>query len=56
MNNFKYLLLGATALAVVGYWACGSEPVLEAKENALAYETVEACIAAGQNDADVCQA
>ena len=56
MNSFKYLLLGATALAVVGYWSMGDKPALVAKENALAYDSAKACIAAGQNDAEVCQA
>ena len=47
-NYFKLSLLGATAITLV---ACG-----EAKNDVLAYENVEACIAAGQQDASVCEA
>ncbi len=46
-NTFKFGLLGATALTIV---ACG-----EAKEEVLAYDSVEACITAGQQDETVCR-
>ncbi len=48
MNALKFSLLGATALALV---ACG-----EAEEDVLAYDSVEACVKAGQQDASVCKA
>ena len=47
-NTFKFGLLGAAALALT---ACG-----ESKEEALAYDTVEACTNAGQHDQAVCEA
>ena len=47
-NTFKLALLGATALTLV---ACG-----EAEEDILAYDSVEACIKAGQQDESVCRA
>ena len=47
-NTFKIALLGATALTLV---ACG-----ESKEEVLAYDSVEACIKAGQQDESVCTA
>ncbi len=47
-NTFKIALLGATALTLV---ACG-----EAKEDVLAYDSVQACINAGQQDEAVCNA
>jgi uncharacterized protein YgiB involved in biofilm formation len=47
-NILQFAVLGATALSIV---ACG-----EAEEEILAYESVEACIAAGQQDAAVCSA
>jgi uncharacterized protein YgiB involved in biofilm formation len=46
-NAFKVALLGVTALTLV---ACG-----EAEDEVLAYDNVEACIAAGQQDAAVCR-
>ena len=46
-NTFKISLLSATALTLV---ACG-----EAEEDVLAYESVEACIKAGQQDESVCR-
>ena len=46
-NAFKIALLGATALTLV---ACG-----EAKEEVLAYDSVEACITAGQQDESACR-
>ena len=48
MNPFKVALLGATALTLV---ACG-----ESKEDVLAYQSVEACIKAGEHDAATCKA
>ncbi len=47
-NAFKLALLGATALTLV---ACG-----EAEEDVLAYDSVKACIKAGQQDEAVCRA
>ena len=47
-NTFKIALLGATALTLV---ACA-----EAKEEVLAYDSVEACVKAGQQDESVCSA
>ena len=47
-NTIKFALLGATALTLV---ACG-----EAEEDVLAYESVEACVKAGQQDESVCKA
>ena len=47
-NAFKLALLGATALTLV---ACG-----EADEDVLAYDSVEACVKAGQQDEGVCEA
>ena len=46
-NAFKFALLGVTALTLV---ACG-----EAEEEMLAYESVDACIAAGQQDEAICR-
>jgi uncharacterized protein YgiB involved in biofilm formation len=46
-NTFKFGLLGATALTIV---ACG-----EAKEEVLAYDSLQACINAGQQDETVCR-
>ena len=48
MNALKFSLLGATALALV---ACG-----EAEEDVLAYDSVAACVKAGQQDESVCKA
>ncbi len=47
-NAFKLALLGATAIILVG---CG-----EAEEEVLAYNSVEACVKAGQQDEAVCKA
>ena len=47
-NAFKLALLGATALTLV---ACG-----EAEEDILAYDSVKACVKAGQQDEAVCRA
>jgi uncharacterized protein YgiB involved in biofilm formation len=47
-NAFKLALLGATALTLV---ACG-----EAEEEVLAYDSVKACVKAGQQDEAVCRA
>ena len=47
-NTIKSALLGATALTLV---ACG-----EAEEEVLAYNSVEACVKAGQQDEAVCKA
>ncbi|MCZ6605203.1 MAG: DUF1190 domain-containing protein [Alphaproteobacteria bacterium] len=47
-NSFKFALLGATALILV---ACG-----EAKEEVLAYDSVEDCVKAGEQDEAVCEA
>ena len=47
-NSFKFALLGATALTLV---ACG-----EAKEEVLAYDSVQDCVIAGVQDAAVCEA
>lgn len=47
-NTFKFALLGATALTLV---ACG-----EADEEVLAYDSVNACVKAGQQDESVCKA
>jgi uncharacterized protein YgiB involved in biofilm formation len=46
-NALKLAFLGATALTLV---ACG-----EAEEKVLAYDSVKACIQAGQQDAAVCK-
>ncbi len=46
-NAFKSALLGATALTLV---ACS-----EAEDDVLVYDTVEACIAAGEQDEAVCR-
>ena len=48
MNALKFSLLGATALVLV---ACG-----EAEEDVLAYNSVQACVKAGQQDESVCKA
>ena len=48
MNALKFSLLGATALALV---ACG-----KAEEDVLAYDSVKACVKAGQQDESVCKA
>ncbi len=47
-TTFRAFLLGATALTLA---ACG-----EAKEDALVFESVEACIASGEQDEAVCRA
>ncbi len=47
-NTFRFALLGATALTLV---ACG-----EAEEEVLAYDSVKACVKAGQQDEAVCKA
>jgi uncharacterized protein YgiB involved in biofilm formation len=47
-NALKFALLGATALILV---ACG-----EAEEEVLAYDSVKACVKAGQQDEAVCKA
>ncbi len=47
-NTFKLALLGATAIILV---SCG-----EAEEEVLAYDSVKACVKAGQQDEAVCQA
>ena len=47
-TTFRTFLLGATALTLA---ACG-----EAKEDALVFESVEACIASGEQDEAVCRA
>ncbi len=47
-NILKFALLGATALTLV---ACG-----EAEEEVLAYDSVKACVKAGQQDEAVCKA
>ncbi len=47
-NTFKLALLGATAIILV---SCG-----EAEEDVLAYDSVDACIKAGQQDEPVCRA
>ncbi len=47
-TTFKFALLAATALTLV---ACG-----EAEEEVLAYNSVEACVKAGQHDAATCEA
>ena len=46
-NTFKFALLGVTALTLV---ACS-----EAEDEVLAYDSVEACILAGQQDEEVCR-
>ena len=46
-NEFKFALLGVTALTLV---ACA-----EAVDEVLVYESVQACIAAGQQDEAVCR-
>ena len=46
-NAFKFALLAATALTL---GACG-----RAQEDVLAYDSVEACITAGQQDETVCR-
>ncbi len=46
-NSFKFALLGATALTLV---ACSAS-----KDEVLVYNSVEACIAAGQQDEAVCR-
>ena len=46
-NTFKSALLGVTALTLV---ACS-----EAEDDVLVYDTVEACIAAGEQDEAVCR-
>ncbi len=46
-NTFRFALLGATALTLV---ACG-----EANEDVLAYNSVEACVKAGQQDEAICE-
>lgn len=48
IHSLKFALLGATALTLV---ACG-----ESNEDVLAYDSVEACIKAGQHDAATCKA
>lgn len=47
-NTIKFALLGATALTLV---ACG-----EPEEEVLAYDSVEACVKAGQQDEAICKA
>jgi len=47
-NIFKFAFLGAVVLSIV---ACG-----EAEEEVLVYESVEACIKAGERDEAVCNA
>jgi uncharacterized protein YgiB involved in biofilm formation len=47
-NTLKFAFLGAAVLSIV---ACG-----EAEEEVLAYESVDACIKAGQQDEAVCRA
>lgn len=47
-NTFRFAFLGAIALSIV---ACG-----EAEEEVLAYDSVEACIKAGEQDEAVCSA
>ncbi len=47
-NTIRFALLGATALTLV---ACG-----EADEEILAYDSVKACVKAGQQDESVCKA
>lgn len=47
INPFKFALLGATALTVV---SCG-----DPKEAVLAYDSAEACIKAGLQDAATCE-
>ena len=47
-NTFTIALLGTTALILV---ACG-----DAKEDVLAYDSVQACVNAGQQDEAVCEA
>ena len=47
-TKFKLALLGATALTLV---ACG-----ETEEDVLAYDSVDACVKAGQQDEVVCRA
>lgn len=49
-NLLKFALLGATAIVLVAFIARG-----RAKENVLVYDSVETCIAAGQQDASVCE-
>ena len=46
-NAVKFALLGTTTLTLV---ACG-----EAEEEVLAYDSVEACIKAGEQDEAVCR-
>ncbi len=47
-NTFKLALLGATAIILV---SCG-----EAEEEVLAYDSVESCVKAGQQDEGICKA
>jgi len=47
-NTFQFAFLGAVVLSIV---ACG-----EVEEDVLVYESVEACVTAGEQDAAVCRA
>ena len=49
-NLLKYALLGATAIVLVAFIARG-----RAKEDVLVYDSIEACTAAGEQDASVCE-
>ena len=48
--NLKSSLIGIVLLAIIVYWQWP-----ESKEDALAYESVEACIRADEHDAGVCR-
>ena len=48
--NLKSSLIGIVILAIIVYWQWP-----ESKEDARAYESVEACIRADEHDADVCR-
>ena len=48
--NLKSSLIAIVILAIIVYWTWP-----ESKEDALAYESVETCIRAGEHDADVCR-
>lgn len=48
MGKFKFAIWGVV-LALIVYWAWP-----EGQEEALAYESAEACIRAGENDPDIC--
>jgi uncharacterized protein YgiB involved in biofilm formation len=51
MGKMNFVIWGVAALALIVYWAWP-----EKQEEALAYQSAEACIKAGENEPDVCRA